>query len=129
MSKKDIYVYDEKRAALHASSGSSLRTKLIGVTYDDLVGLFGEPVLKPEDSGDGKVNFEWVVDFEGETFTIYDWKYFDEADYVKNKLGHDGGISFHIGGSSYAGDFEDWIMDNKGKGVNYKGEEEEELPF
>lgn len=131
MSKYDVYVYDDKSSAMHASSGSSLKDKLIGITYDDLVNMFGEPVLKPEDSGDGKVNYEWVVDFEGDVFTIYDWKYFDEADFVKNKLGHDGGISFHVGGKGYTGNFVDFIDDAKAKGLRFGSnkDEDDELPF
>ena len=49
-------------------------------SYDDLVEMFGEPAEFI--SGDGKVTFQFVVDYEIEddygtesgTFTIYDWK-------------------------------------------------------
>jgi hypothetical protein len=125
MSKPDLYIYDDKQAAYYAASGTSLKTKLIGITYDDLVSIFGDPVHQDGD----KTNFEWVVDFEGDTFTIYDWKYPDK-DYVKNELGHDGGISFHVGGKSYAGDFEDFIEDAKAKGLKFgDNKEDDELPF
>jgi len=129
MSKYDVYVYDDKRAASHAATGTSLKTKLIGITYDDLVSIFGEPIYGPGE-GDSSINFEWVVDFNGDTFTIYDWKYPD-ANYVKNELGHDGGISFHIGGKKYAGDFEDFIEDAKSKGLKFGSNkhDDDELPF
>ena len=49
-------------------------------SYDDLVEMFGTP--DEYISGDGKVTFQFVVDYEIEddygtesgTFTIYDWK-------------------------------------------------------
>ena len=42
-------------------------------SYNQLVGVLGEPTYIGE-SGDGKVNIEWVVEYKGEVFTIYDWK-------------------------------------------------------
>ena len=124
MSKPDLYIYDDKEAAVYASRGSSLKSKLIGITYDDLVSIFGDPVIQSGDS----INYQWVVDFDGDTFTIYDWKYSDK-DYVRNELGHDGGISFHIGGKTYAGDFEDFIDDAKSKDLKFGDNKDDELPF
>ena len=73
------------------------------VTYDDLIKAFGKPTYMPEDSGDGKVNFEWVLKYENNIFTIYDWKTYDE-NYTKNEL-----TVWSIGGRSYAGDFENEV--------------------
>src|SRR5210317_415662 len=98
----EINVITDKREASNLTNGTSLRSKLIGITYDD---------------GDSSINFEWVVEYNGDIFTIYDWKYPD-ANYVKDELGHDGGISFHVGGKTYAGDFEDWIDNAKEKGIS-----------
>ena len=121
----EINVITDKREAVNLTAGTSLKSKLIGITYDDLESIFGEPVIKGGDS----VNFSWVVEYDGEIFTIYDWKYPD-ANYVKNELGHDGGISFHIGGKTYAGDFEDFIDDAKAKGISVAGkQDDDELPF
>ena len=120
----EINVITDKREALNLTNGTSLRTKLIGVTYDDLISIFGEPVLK----GGDKTNFEWVVEYDGDIFTIYDWKYPD-ANFVKDELGHDGGISFHVGGKTYAGDFEDFIENAKAKGISVAGKQDNELPF
>ena len=121
----EINVITDKREASNLTAGSSLKSKLIGITYDDLESIFGEPVYK----GGDKINFQWVVEYDGDIFTIYDWKYPD-ADYVKNELGHDGGISFHIGGKTYAGDFEDFIDNAKAKGISVAGkQEDDELPF
>ena len=122
----EVNVITDKREASNLTSGTSLKSKLIGITYDDLIGIFGEPVFGP---GDGdKTFFEWVVEFEGEIFTIYDWKS-PSVDYVKDELGHDGGISFHIGGKTYAGDFEDYIDDAKAKGTSISSTDSDELPF
>lgn len=120
----EVRAIQDKREAVAASNGTSLKTKLIGITYDDLINIFGEPVFK----GGDKINFEWVVEFDGDIFTIYDWKYPD-ANFVKDKLGHDGGISFHVGGKTYAGDFEDFIDDAKAKGTSISNEDSDELPF
>lgn len=114
-----ITVYDSMTAP--DTSGSSLKGYLdYGVTFDDLVKGLGEPTFLPEDSGDGKINFEWVVDFENEdgdvdTFTIYDWKV--DADWSRHYTGTKeqageffGGSRWHVGGKSYALDFIDFIV-------------------
>ena len=60
-----ITVYDSMDAP--STGGTSLKGKLpYGVVYQDLVEVLGEPTFLPDDSGDGKVNFEWVVEFENE---------------------------------------------------------------
>ena len=59
-------------------------------SYNQLVGVLGEPTYIGE-SGDGKVNIEWVVEYKGEVFTIYDWHtYFN----------HNSDMSYrwHVGG-------------------------------
>lgn len=84
------------------SFGTSLKGYLY-TTYNELVELLGEPTYLPEDSGDGKVNFEWVVEFNDEIFTIYDWKTYD-PEYSMNELDQ-----WNIGGKTYCGDFSDFI--------------------
>ena len=110
---QDFTVYDSITAP--STQGTSLKGKLdYGITYNDLIDTFGDPTFLPEDSGDGKVNFEWVIDFEFEgsinTFTIYDWKV--DAEYSKMNTGRMeeandwlGGSRWHVGGKDYAGDF------------------------
>jgi hypothetical protein len=56
----------------------------IKATYNQLVEALGEPTYNTP-SGDNKVQKEWVVEFEGNIFTIYDWKTFD-VDYTMNEL-------------------------------------------
>jgi hypothetical protein len=72
----------------------------INATYGQLIASLGEPTYD-EPSGDDKVQVEWVVEFNDEIFTIYDWKTFSR-EYTENKL-----MEFNIGGKSYAGDFID----------------------
>jgi hypothetical protein len=79
------------------TTGSSLKG-YINCTYQDLVRALGEPTYSTP-SGDNKVQKEWVVKYNGEVFTIYDWKTYDE-EYTMNELDQ-----FHIGGKTDAYDF------------------------
>lgn len=81
--------------------GSSLKG-YVNATYDELVGVLGEPT-RNEPSGDEKTQVEWVVEFEGNVFTIYDWKTYSR-DYTLNELD-----VFNIGGKVWAGDFIDYL--------------------
>lgn len=83
------------------TTGTSLKG-YVYVTYNQLVNLLGQPTF-PEESGDGKVQVEWVVKFEGKIFTIYDWKTYDR-DYTENVLD-----KFNVGGKDYALDFIDYL--------------------
>ena len=116
--KNQITVYDSLDAP--DTFGTSLKANLsYGISYYDLVNYLGEPTFVPEDSGDGKVNFEWVVEFETEengieVFTIYDWKV--DAEWSKNNTGYLdqanewlGGSRWHVGGKGYAGDFVEYL--------------------
>ena len=123
-----ITTYDKMDAP--NTFGTSLKGKLgYGITYNDLVDYFGNPTFG--ESGDGKVNFEWVIDFEFEgsinTFTIYDWKV--DAEWSKNNTGYldqaeerFGGSRWHIGGKDFAGDFIQFVEKEIKK-------LEKELPF
>ena len=112
-----ITTYDSLDAP--STVGTSLKGYLsYGVMYADLVGFFGKPTFVPEDSGDGKVNFEWVIEFEGENgievFTIYDWKT-ESPEWSIENTGSEKqaeewfGSRWHVGGKGYAGDFIDFI--------------------
>jgi len=130
----DFTTYDSITAP--DTSGSSLKGYLdYGITYDDLVDTFGEPTYLPEDSGDGKVNFEWVIDFDFEgsvnTFTIYDWKV--DAEWSKLNTGRMeegnewfGGSRWHVGGKDYAGDFIEKVSEAI---YEMRKEIEKEMPF
>jgi hypothetical protein len=85
------------------TNGSSLKG-YINITYPQLISTLGEPTY-PTQSGDSKVQKEWVVEFGGTIFTIYDWKTFDE-DYTMNELDE-----FHVGGKTDANDFIEALSD------------------
>ena len=93
-----------KDDARYATSGTSLKGHLkYGIKFTDLYQTLGEPTFKPEDSGDGKIQYEWVIEYKGDIFTIYDWKTFDES-YTLEEYDR-----WHIGAKVYSGDFEDLI--------------------
>jgi hypothetical protein len=93
--KTNIEKIEDKIQAGKATFMSAFRTYLGGaVTYNDLVDTFGEPTFTPEDSGDGKVNYEWVFYFDGNYFTIYDWKTYN-ADYTRAQY-----TNWHVGGKA-----------------------------
>lgn len=88
--------------ALDVIGGSSLKGHLYNVKYSQLIRTLGQPTFE-EESGDGKVQFEWVFNFNGEVFTIYDWKTYD-IEYSINEL-----TTWNVGGKTYAGEFIDHI--------------------
>ena len=79
-----------------STGGFSRRDYLIGPNYSQLVNFLGDPTIN-EPSGDNKTQVEWVVEFNDELFTIYDWKTYSEYE-TKNTL-----TEWNIGGKSYAG--------------------------
>jgi len=80
-----------------ASSGTSLQG-YINATYSQLLEVLGKPTYnKP--SGDDKVQVEWVVEFNDNFFTIYDWKT-GSREYTENEL-----TEFNVGGTTSAADF------------------------
>jgi hypothetical protein len=85
----------------NVSNGSSLKG-YINATYSQLIGVIGEPTYDTP-SGDEKTQMEWVVEFNDEIFTIYDWKTYSR-NYTENELNR-----FNVGGKTYAGDFIDYI--------------------
>ncbi len=88
-----VFKHDEDFDA----TGTSL-SGYIQANYKQLVKALGEPTWD-EASADDKVQVEWVCDFEGNLFTIYDWKTYDR-EYTINELDE-----FHIGSKVIADDF------------------------
>ena len=70
----------------------------MNATYNQLVEALGEPTYN-EPSGDNKVQVKWVVEFEGNIFTIYDWKTYSR-EYTENEL-----TTWNVGGKTSAFDF------------------------
>ena len=98
----------DKQKALELTHRTHLAGRLTGVMYRDLVNAFGEPTFLPEDSGDGKVNFEWVFKFGGSVFTVYDWKV--SEDYAKHIMGRVDEVQFHVGGHDSADEFISYVQ-------------------
>ena len=90
-----IKVIRNEQEALRLMNGT-FRVGEINRTYMDLVTGLGEPTFG-EESGDGKVQVEWVCKFKGNVFTIYDWKTYDR-DYTEFELNE-----FNIGSKTARG--------------------------
>jgi hypothetical protein len=88
-----VFKYDEDFDVV----GTSL-SGYIQANYRQLVKALGEPTWD-EASSDDKVQIEWVCEFEGNLFTIYDYKTYDR-EYTMNELDE-----FHIGSKVAADDF------------------------
>ena len=85
-------------------AGTSL-SGYVNASYPQLVRALGEPTFdKP--SGDNKTQKEWIVQFKGNIFTIYDWKTFD-VEYTMNNLN-----KFNVGSKVSALEFID-ALENK----------------
>ena len=69
------------------TGGTSLMD-YVHTSYDDLVAVFGEPHFY-EPGNDDKVQCEWGFEYDGEVFTIYDWKEYRDPKLV---------TEWHIGG-------------------------------
>ena len=93
-----IYKIKNKEKALSLTGGTSLKDKIVGYTFSQLYEVLGEPTFN-QPSGDEKMQFEWVFTYQGNPFTIYDWKTYDKQ-YSMNEL-----TQWHVGGKSYSGDF------------------------
>ena len=70
--------YKDKLTVFHdtdapSTAGTYKVDTLMGPNYSQLVNFLGDPTYSSP-SGDNKVQKEWVVEFNDELFTIYDWK-------------------------------------------------------
>lgn len=54
------------------------RDTVYGVTFKDLVRLFGAPSFTPQDYVDEKSHYGWVILWRDKYYHIYDWKTYDE---------------------------------------------------
>lgn len=76
-----IYTSEESKEALEKTFGTSLKGYLTDTSYTQLVNALGEPTY-PHASGDNKIQKEWVIEFKGVVYTIYDWKTYSEEDTI-----------------------------------------------
>jgi hypothetical protein len=74
-----IYTLEEQKEALSKSYGTSLVGYLRDTSYTQLVSALGDPTC-PFASGDDKTQKEWICEFKGAIYTIYDYKTYSEAD-------------------------------------------------
>tara|TARA_Y100000385_G_scaffold112324_1_gene116523 strand:+ start:313 stop:657 length:345 start_codon:yes stop_codon:yes gene_type:complete len=65
-------------------NGISHNNTLRGVTYYELFNTLGQPTYN-EASELGTYQVEWVIEWEDEVYTIYDWKTYDR-EYTINEL-------------------------------------------
>jgi len=65
-------------------NGSYKTNTLIGVTYYELFNALGQPTYE-HPSDDNKTQVEWVIEWEDDVYTIYDWKTYDR-EYTINEL-------------------------------------------
>ena len=91
-----MQVFDEMTAP--SVNGTSLVGYLEGFTFDNLVNVLGRPTFD-EPSGDNKVQVEWVVEYDGEVYTVYDWKTYNR-EFTLNNL-----AKWNVGGKSKATTF------------------------
>lgn len=89
-----------KEQASDKTHNSSLKGYIF-CKYADLISLLGQPTHGQ--SGDEKVNFEWVVEFKGNYFTIYDWKTYNVRFSIENL------DQWNIGSKVNAADFIEYI--------------------
>jgi hypothetical protein len=76
-----------------STDGTSFHGVVIRATVNQLISAFGEPDME-YNTGEDKVNFEWNMEtYEGEVFTIYDWKEY-------RPLQRDEYVTWHIGANS-----------------------------
>ena len=100
-----------KEKANQLLGGSSLKDRLVGFNYKQLVAAFGKPTFDTP-SGDDKVQKEWVFqrNSDGAVFTLYDWKTYDENFTTTMNQ------TWNVGGKVYAGEFvSDLIIELKKK--------------
>jgi hypothetical protein len=93
-----LYKIQNQKSALEMIGGTSLKGYITGYTYSQLVEVLGEPTF-PTESGDGKIQKEWVIRGGNDVFTIYDWKTYD-VEYTTTQL-----TRWNIGGKVSAGNF------------------------
>lgn len=93
-------IIKNKEKAGQLIGGTSLKDRLNGWTYKQLVQAFGNPTYDTA-SGDNKVQKEWVFErkSDGVCFTLYDWKSGDE-NYAVNM-----NTTWNVGSKVYAGEF------------------------
>ena len=92
---KNLQIYNSENVP--STDGSSL-SGYLNTTYNKLIEKLGKSTFNSP-SGDGKVQTEWVLEFKGDLYTIYDWKTYSR-EYTENKLDR-----FNVGSKVNANEF------------------------
>ncbi|MEJ6794586.1 MAG: hypothetical protein QNK68_06215 [Flavobacteriales bacterium] len=100
--KLKVYEISDQVSATYDSVGTYKVGVINEITYGELSEILGQPTFSTT-SHDEKVQKEWVVDFDGEIYTIYDWKTYDER-YTMEEL-----TNWNVGGKTSALDFIEYI--------------------
>ena len=66
------------------TNGTYKTNTLRGVTYYELFSALGQPTYS-DASADNNCQLEWVIEWQDEVYTIYDWKTYDR-EYTINEL-------------------------------------------
>ena len=74
MMKNKLKVY--RTSDMVGAVGTHKVGTIIGTKYLELVKALGEPTCSIP-SSDDKVQVEWIIDFNDDRYTIYDWKTYD----------------------------------------------------
>lgn len=101
------------REVYEFTTGTHKIASLQNATYYDLISAFGKPTIS-EESADGKIQIEWVFNYNGQPFTIYDWKTFNR-EYTINEL-----TVWSIGGKQRDYDFFEFLEEAIDKTVLIK---------
>jgi hypothetical protein len=96
---KNFKIFNSENAP--STSGSSL-SGYLNTTYNKLIEKLGKPTFDSP-SGDDKVQVEWVIEFEGDLYTIYDYKTYNR-EYTENELD-----KFNVGSKVNASSFIDYL--------------------
>ena len=104
--KLKVYEISEQVSALDKTLGTYNVGTINNITYGELVEVLGDPTF-PRMSDDEKVQKEWVLEYNGNVFTIYDWKTYSEQ-YTMEEL-----TNWNVGGKTSAFDFIDYIEKKK----------------
>lgn len=74
----------DKIKAINVMESTFKIDELFNVNFYDLVDTFGYPTFQ-EPSADEKVNYEWIFEFKGRYFSVYDWKTYSK-DFTEKRL-------------------------------------------
>jgi hypothetical protein len=108
-----VFVTSEQMEAIRRLTGTYNIGRLDGFKYYNLIEILGQPTFSMT-SDEGKVQKEWVIEYDDNIFTVYDWKTYDE-EFTMSEL-----TSWRIGGfgNSSLNEFINFLNDEKTKDIH-----------